>query len=259
MPGERYIEVNGCHCRILEAGSGPDLVYLPGFMGMPRWIPLLDLLAERHTVHAPSLPGFPGGTGHDRLDTLSDWTCATMDLLEACGAGPLDVLASSVSAPLALECAAANSSLIRRLALISPFGTFDADDPSTDVWAQRPGPDTYADLLCEDPDGFRALWAKPDAEDPTEWQIIQVRAREAAARYLWPMGNTGILRRAYRVRQPTLILRGEHDKVIPASYPAKFADAIAGDVLVQSLAGAGHAAELDQPSAVAASLAQFLT
>lgn len=257
MPAERYVEVNGCRCRILEAGSGPDLVYLPGFMGMPRWLPLLDLLAERHTVHAPSLPGFPGGTGHDRLDTLSDWVYATMDLLEASAPGPLDVLASSVSAPLALECAAANPSLIRRLVLISPFGTFDADDPTADVWAQRPGPDTYPNLLCEDPEAFQSLWAKPEDEDSTEWQIIQVRAREAAARYLWPMGNTGILRRAYRVRQPTLILRGDKDKVIPASYPEKFAAAIAGDVVVQTLPGAGHAAELDQPSAVAASLAQF--
>ena len=43
---------------------------LAGHHGAPRWSPFLARLAERRRVVVPSLPGFPGATGHDRLPTV---------------------------------------------------------------------------------------------------------------------------------------------------------------------------------------------
>ena len=55
---------------------------------------------------APSLPGFPGATGHDRLDDLPDWLAATLDLLEASGLEGADLVGASVGGALAAEVAA---------------------------------------------------------------------------------------------------------------------------------------------------------
>ena len=69
MPETSTVEVNGFPCRVWRQGSGPKLGFLAGFGGLPRWIPFLDRLAAERTVIVPSLPGFPGATGHNRLDS----------------------------------------------------------------------------------------------------------------------------------------------------------------------------------------------
>ena len=72
-PKTTTIDINGHPCRVWTKGSGPKLGWIAGFGGMPRWIPFLDKLAEKRTVIVPSLPGFPGATGHNLLDTHLDW------------------------------------------------------------------------------------------------------------------------------------------------------------------------------------------
>lgn len=255
---ERYVSFNGNEARVWEHGNGTPVVFLPGFMGLPKWIPFLDLLAEQYRVIVPSLPGFPGAAGHEQLDELSDWVVATLEILEAATDGPVDLIASSVAAALALEVAATNRLLIKRLVLIGPFGIYDDEDPAPDPWAQRPGPKSYPSLLCAKPERFEELWTKPDDAEEIEWQIIQIRGREASARYLWPLGDTGILKRAYRLTLPMLLLRGSEDRLIPASYLEKLKAAVPGEAAILEIAGAGHLVELDEPEALAGSIIQFL-
>ena len=260
---ERFVSYAGHRVRVWEQGTGEPVVFLAGFMGLPRWIPFLDLLAENRRVIVPSLPGFPGAAEHRHLDDLADWVAATLAILEAATDPPVDVVASSVGGALALEAAAANRSLVRRLVLIAPFGVYDDTQSAVDPWAQRPGPDSYPRLLCAKPERFQALWEKPASADATagdeiEWQILEVRGREASARYLWPLGDTGILKRAYRLTQPMLLLRGSEDALIPKSCLEKLQHAVAGEAVLHEIAGAGHLVELDEPEALAGAIRQFL-
>ena len=57
-PAVSFVEVNGAPCRVWRKGAGPAVGYLAGHGGLPKWIPFLDVLAERFTVIAPSLPGY---------------------------------------------------------------------------------------------------------------------------------------------------------------------------------------------------------
>ena len=102
---------------------------------------------------------------------------------------------------------------------------YDDADPTADIWAQRPGPDVLPTLLCDNPERWKQLWEMPADEDPVEWGIYLTRAMEAAARFLFPMGNTGIAKRLYRIRQPTLLVNGANDRVIPALIPTALRDA----------------------------------
>jgi pimeloyl-ACP methyl ester carboxylesterase len=248
-PEALTVDVNGFPCRVWRKGRGPALGFLAGLGGLPRWIPFLDRLAEARTVIVPSLPGYPGATGHTVLDSHLDWVVAVHALLSKAGLLGQDLAGSSVGGAFAAEMAAIWPGAVRRLALIAPFGLFDGKDPVTDPWGQRA--ENVAGLMCADPARWTELTALPAGGDAVEWPIEQVRAAEASARAFWPLGNTQLERRLPRLDAPTLLLWGERDRIVPRSYAERFAKAIAGPTRVEIVPGAGHLAELDCPDAVA--------
>jgi pimeloyl-ACP methyl ester carboxylesterase len=251
-PETLTVDVNGFPCRVWRKGTGPKLGFLAGYGGLPRWIPFLDRLAEQRTVIVPSLPGFPGATGHNALDNHLDWVLAVRHLLQAAGLVGADLAGSSVGASFAAEMAAIWPDSVRRLALIAPFGLFDEKDPPTDPWAQ-PQP-AVPELLCADPAVWNRLKEPPAGANSPDWPIEQVRANEAAARAFWPLGNTRLAKRLPLIKAPTLLLWGEGDRIMPRSYATAFAKAIAGQSEVRLIAGAGHLAELDKPDETAAAV-----
>ena len=238
------------------AGSGPKLGFLAGFGGLPHWVPFLDELARDRTVIVPSLPGFPGGErGHLALDSHLDWLVATQQLLEGAGIAGADLAGSSVGGSLAAEMAALWPGMVRRLALIAPFGLFDENDPATDPWAQR-APDV-AGLFCSDPKNWEMLKAEPEGHNDPEWPIEQVRASEAAARIFWPLGNTKLEKRLPLITAPTLLVWGGEDRIMPRGYADKFAAGINAKTEIAIIPGAGHLAELDKPAETAAAVLRW--
>jgi pimeloyl-ACP methyl ester carboxylesterase len=259
-PVERTVTVNGQPCRVWEAGQGEPLGYLAGLGGFPLWPPVLERLAARRRVICPSLPGFPGARGHEGLDTHLDWLLAVRDLLNAAGLPEGDLVGVSVGGALAADVAALWPHKVRKLALVGPYGLYDAAQPVADVFALAPG--QLAALVCNNPARFLALTEPPEGADPGEWEIEQVRAMEAAARILWPLGDTRLARRLPRILCPTLLLWGEADRVVPPAYAQRFAAGIAAGsavpAAVRTVPGAGHLADVDAPDAVAEALLEFL-
>ena len=182
-PKTTTVDVNGHPCRVWTKGSGPKIGFLAGFGGLPRWIPFLDRLADSRTVIVPSMPGFPGATGHNILDTHLDWLVATRTLLEKSGLDGADLAGSSVGASFVAEIAALWPQSVKRIAMIAPFGLFDEKDPATDVWAQRA--DDVPGLLCANGEIYKEMKAMPAGANSVEWPIEQTRAAEAAARIFW--------------------------------------------------------------------------
>ena len=256
-PQTTTIDINGHACRVWSKGSGPKLGWIAGFGGLPRWIPFLDRLAEKRTVIVPSLPGFPGATGHTLLDTHLDWVLAARQIFEKCGLEGADLAGSSVGASFVAELAALWPTSVKRIAMIAPFGLYDDANPPTDVWAQRP--DDVAGIFCANPQTWIDFKAVPPGANSVEWPIEQVRASEAAARIFWPLGNSKLDKRLPLVTAPTLLLWGEKDRVIPRAYAEWIAKTIKGRSQFKTIAGAGHLAELDQPDATAAAILEFMS
>ena len=250
------VEINGHPCRVWEKGSGEPLGVLPGIGGAPRWTPFMEALSDTRRVIVPSLPGFPGSLGHDVLDCHLDWMIASNELLVGAGLEGADLVGISVGGAIAADAVAIWPTLARRLVLISPYGLFDEDDPVADPFAARP---TDMGLcLCTEADAYVRVFGVPDDEDRVEWLVTLSRAQEAAARILWPLGDTRLGKRLHRIDAPTLLLWGDRDQVVPSSYAERFADSISGDTRIETIAGAGHLADIDQPAATAAAIQQFL-
>lgn len=276
MPSERTVTAGGHPVRVWEAGDNPSVppaVFFAGLGGLPQWMPFLDELAATRRIIVPSLPGFPGAPNFRHLDSLLDWIVQAIETLEALEVAPsageregpaprkaaaVDLVGSSVGGALAAEVAAIAGGLVNRLVLIAPFGCFNADEPAADIWAQMPGPDSIPNLVCENPENWKRVWQVPEGAAAIDWQVMQGRAMEAAARLLFPFGDTGVLNRLHRVHHPTLLLRGEQDRVLPASYIQRFVHALAGPVRSATIAAAGHLPELDAPAALAREINAFL-
>ena len=245
---ERTVRVNAEPHRVWEKGTGEPIGYLAGLGGLNAWTPFLDKLAETRRVIVPSLPGFPGaGPSHKLLDSLADWIAATLDLLEASGLDGCDLIGHSIGGMLAAECAAFSRATVKRLVLIAPFGLFDEEDPVADVWARRVN--EIPELYSAKPAEFAAARLTPPAgqsgDEATQWMIVQARASEAAARLVWPIGDLGLSKRLHRVRQPTTLVWGSEDRIVPPSYAKRFAERISGPTEIRTVAGAGHAVEFD--------------
>jgi pimeloyl-ACP methyl ester carboxylesterase len=251
-PATTTVDVNGFPCRVWSKGSGPKLGFLAGLGGLPRWLPFLDRLAEKHQVIVPSLPGYPGASGHGELDTHLDWVLAVRQLIDKAGLAGADLVGASVGGAFAAEMAAIFPGHVRRLALIAPFGLFDEKEPAADPWAQRK--EAVPGLMCVDGEKWNELVAPPEGANSIEWPIEVTRAAEAAARAFWPLGSTRLERRLGLIAAPTLILWGAEDAVLPRSYANKFAAGINGTSRVEIIAGAGHLAYLDQPDTVASAV-----
>jgi pimeloyl-ACP methyl ester carboxylesterase len=253
---ETAVEVAGTPCRVWRKGSGPRLGVLAGLGGYLSWTPFLDALAASRSVIVPSLPGFPGGgRGHLALDQQLDWLLAMRDLLDGAGLDGADLCGISIGAALAAEVAAAWPRSVGRLVLVSPLGVCDEAEPVADPWGVVPA--KLPALLAADPALIEAHQEPPDGADQLEWEVSQIRAGEAAARLLWPNADTGLARRLGRIRARTLLVWGSADRLVPASYHARFQGAIAG-AGTRVIDGAGHLCDFDAPTALAGAINEFL-
>ncbi len=256
-PLVREVRIDGEAHRVWERGDGPGLGVLAGVHGFGTWTPFLEHLSRERRVVVPSLPGFPGGgSGHRRLDDLLDWISLTLDLIEGAGLAGADLVGHGPGGLLAAEVAALSPSTVGRLVLMAPFGLFDPAEPVADCFARRAS--ELPSLFCAQPEAFERDRACPPGEDEVEWQLTRLRASEAAARLLWPIGDLGLGKRLHRILCPTLLLWGSEDRIVPASYAKRFADAMGRRPEIRSIEGAGHRVDLDAPEAAAEGILSFL-
>jgi pimeloyl-ACP methyl ester carboxylesterase len=257
---ESFVQVAGGKCRVWEAGEGQPIGYLAGLGGAPRWSPFLDRLAQTRRVIVPSLPGFPGSEPHHRtfLGHI-DWVSATLELLEVAGLYGADLVAASVGGMLAADAAALAPAAIPRLVLAAPMGIYDVDDPGVDPFAQEMA--TAPLVLTADLPAWGAVFGPdPNAgmEAMVDGMMEQQRAADAAARITWPFGDRGLNRRLHRLKQPTLILWGQEDQILPPTYAKRFATAMGGAPEIRVIDGAGHLLLIDQPDLAADAVLEFL-
>jgi len=241
--------------RYFRAGAGEPLLYLHHMLGLVGWEPALARLAESFDVIAPYAPGW--GPAKDDLERIDpgplDITLHNGDLLAALGVERAHVVGIGIGAWMAAELAAISPARVRKLVLINPQGIWLEKSPGDDPFAQHPG--QPSEVLFSDP-SFRQrfLFEGKNKLDAHVEELLDLRA---AAKFLWPIPETGVRGRLPRIEAPTLVATSERDAIVPAAHGPAWRDLIPGAELV-AIRGAGHVVELEQPDRFATLVKDFL-
>lgn len=222
--------MNGLH--VETSGAGDGLVLLHGWgMHSGVWTEVVPELARSHRVHAVDLPGH-GRSGAIRAEGFE----AAVDLVAACVPAGARVCAWSLGALVAQRLAQRDPARISRLVLVS----------ATPCFVVRPGwkcavsPSTiesFAAWLAEDRDTtlarFVALNALDGARGREAIRAFTARltersapATEALAAGLAWLRDTDLRTGAASIEQPTLLVHGARDQLVPVEAARWLASAL---------------------------------
>ncbi|MEZ5373377.1 MAG: alpha/beta fold hydrolase [Microthrixaceae bacterium] len=238
------------------AAPQPHLVLLHGFTQTSGcWGPFADRLSESGPTDRLDLPGH--GAGGAPLD---GWATASRLAEDAAGPGvtpdhPGDWLGYSLGGRMLLHLLLTHPGRVGRAVLIG--ATAGIEDPG-DRQARRRDDEALADRIERDGvDAFLERWmAMPMWADLPAWAHFGDQRRTNT-----PGGLAGSLRlagtgaqdnlwpRLGEIETPVLVLAGERDEKFTAIGRRLAGDLPRGEF--RSLAGAGHAAHLEQPDRTA--------
>lgn len=241
----------------VEEGRGRRLVLVHGFAQTQAcWGPVGDDLATDHQVCRVDAPGHGGSSA------LSTALPAGAGLLAEVG-GTGTYVGYSMGGRLVLHLGLAHPEVMRGLVIIG--ATAGIDDPEARAARQR-ADEAMADEVERDGLApFLDAWlARPlFAGLSEEMQFRQERRRNTAA------GLAGSLRiagtgsqeplwdRLHRIDVPVLVVTGEADEPFTAA-GRRLVDSIGANAQLAVVAGAGHAAHLENPAGFLAILRRWL-
>jgi pimeloyl-ACP methyl ester carboxylesterase len=248
--------IAGIDLELIERGRGAPLLYLHGGGGIASDHSFLDLLAKERRVIAPSHPGFGTSSLPDWLDSVDDIAHIYLELMDHLDLTRTDIVGFSIGGWIAAEIATKVPERINRLVLIGPVGVKTGTPDKLDI------PDVFAmprekldRLRFHDPAKHAAdLSAVPDDE-----LFIVARNRETLALLTWEpyMHNPKLPHRLHRLNVPALLIRGASDGIVSAEYLERYA-ALIPNTRIETIAAAGHLPQVEQPTATAAKVLQFL-
>src|SRR6185295_12866672 len=148
-----------------KGGSGPPILHLHPAAG-PRISPVVERLAQRHTIYLPTAPGFNATPMHADVKTMVDLAELMAAFITHVIGGKCDVVAESFGGWVALWLAAKHPDLVEQLVLQGPAGLRDEGTGGVPA----------------DPEArMRALYSKPE-HAPTETRSPDVIAATQRAR-----------------------------------------------------------------------------
>jgi pimeloyl-ACP methyl ester carboxylesterase len=217
---------------------------------------VLDRLAARARLIAPTHPGFGRSEAPKAFDTVDDLAYFYLDLLDQLDLRDVAVVGVSFGGWIAAELAIKSTARISHLVLANPVGIKVGGREQRDIAdIFAISEDDFLELAyCDANAGRRDYRTMPEAE-----VRAAARNREATARYAWSpyMHDPKLRSRLHRIGIPTLLLWGTHDRVLSEAYGRAYCDAIPG-ARFEPIERAGHFSHVEQPDAFAEKVFAFV-
>jgi pimeloyl-ACP methyl ester carboxylesterase len=239
------IVVDGVRVQVLEAGRGEPLVYFHGAGTMSGMEELLPLAKDRRLI-VPYHPGFGPSDDDSRINSILDYVVHYAALFDHLGLlEPVDLVGHSLGGWMASMFAIFKGHRVRRLALACPSGLRVAEHPTTDLFTIRA--EKFLPYLVANPE---ILARMASTKVTNEMKVARYREMTSLARVAWDRNYEPKFDRwlAY-VKNPTLILWGEQDRVIPVQQANFWANRIANSEIA-TFEGAGHLLFLETSTAI---------
>ena len=254
---EETISVGGLDVHTWVGGQGAPLLVLHGAggnRGFTRW---MTTVAERYTVWAPTHPGFGRSGDAEWMEGIDDLARFYLWFIDAAGFGRPHVLGHSIGGWTAAELATMSPSAIDRLVLVAPVGLKPESGEILDVFFHSPA--ELRELTVHDPKTIPE-WDELFGRPPTSAELDLVeRNREMTARLTWKpyMHNPRLAQFLPRVTNPTLVVWGREDRIVPVACGEQYRRALPRARLTV-LEQCGHLPPIEQPDAFARLVLDFL-
>ena len=261
----RQVDVDGVRLRVAIRGTGRPLLLLMGIGGnLEMWAPFEDALdgklVQTITVDAPGT----GGSSPYRWPRRMGGLAQTMDrMLDALGYDQVDVLGVSFGGALAQQLAHQAPARVRRLVLAATGPGLGGVPGSPRVLFALATPRRYYQ-----PDYFRRvagmIYGGGARRDP------DATLHGSLARFAHAPSMRGYLAQIYaitgwtsvpwlrRLPQPTLVLAGDDDPIVPL-VNGRLLGRLIRNARLQIVPGGGHLFLLEHPDEIATLVTDFLT
>lgn len=228
----KNVQLAGGQVYYLEAGSGPNLLFLHGAIATSEaYTPLLDLFAEKYHVIAPIHPGHGKSFATPQGWKPRDYTTFYQDFLADIGFIPEILIGHSFGGTLALLLAAVGVG--KRIIAMDPPGLpFDFNQAAYMMALSREGRDV--------------LKRRTDLQHMAQTMHAAGTVIETVMKHSDDVGKFMKLGPKYNIASqiktikiPVHILWGERDEVVPVNLGSRFQMLIPGSLLTV-FPGYGH-------------------
>jgi len=233
----RDVGTRGARVRFHEAGSGPPLLLVHGFLWSGAvWEDVFPLLARSFRVIAPDLPGF----GESEKPSparypygFEGFAESLVDLVAALGVGRISVCGHSMGGAVALMLAANHPDLVEKLILVDPTVYGSRRNAAASIatlpilgpilFKQMYGRATFRRFFREN------VYAREEAAPAMRLERMfetfnAPAAREAAyATMLATLDTRPLVASVPRVNAPTLVAWGRSDRSVPVEHGRRLA------------------------------------
>jgi pimeloyl-ACP methyl ester carboxylesterase len=251
---DQPITIRDCRIRLMRGGAGAPLLFLHGGGGAGIWLPCMAQLAKKFDVIAPEHPGFGDSDTPPWLDTIEDLANFYLDFLDQLDLRGVHLIGSSLGGWVAAELAVRNATRLASLTLIGAAGLHLKEVEQVDTFLSN-DEQRIRDLF-HDQDLAEAVIAgseRPELEDAA------LKNRMMTAKLSWqPRNHDPHLRKwLHRIKVPTLLVWGDHDRLFPKEYALAYQQLIPGAKVV-IIPDCGHLPQVEKGDEFAAELTTFI-
>jgi pimeloyl-ACP methyl ester carboxylesterase len=248
---ERTIEVAALSLRLQQDGGGAPLLLLHHSTGHSGWMPLYERLAESFAVTVPDLPGYGHSERPDWAREPRDLAVMMQQLLDKLDLDGVTLVGLGFGGFIAAEMATLNHRRLSRMVLVGAAGIKPQEGEIVDQMLMDHA--EYVKLGFRDEASFEQHFgAEVDPEVRDIWDFSRIMT----ARLTWSpyMHSRRLPHLLGDVQTPTLLVWGEHDRIVPVHCASQYERALP-NARLEIVADAGHAVDMEQPEALASLIA----
>jgi pimeloyl-ACP methyl ester carboxylesterase len=249
--------------RYLESGNSGRIIILLHGLGASaeRWLPIMPYLAERYRVIAPDIVGF-GLSEKPTVDyTVEFFSKFLGEFINHISVeNPINIMGSSLGGRIAIEYAIQNAQNIEKMILVAPAGINEEPTEALHSYIQAALHPTIDDakkafLMMA---GNNRVIEQDVISDFVNRMLLPNSRLSFMSSLLGLKKSTLTQERLGKISNPTLVLWGKDDRVIPIKNATRFYTSIKNSKH-EEMEKCGHTPFVDEPELFSKLVMQFLS